>query len=333
VLQLQSLDVDKDFLRSLNLTRNDILGRVDEYSLYCHYLGYEPIPHSGRYKSPIRTDDDNPSFGIFYSKKNPDREFLWKDQANGQVGDIFRLVQLMYRYPTLEMADKKVIQDFNLAPTIGVLSDEKIIYHKAPERRDIKIRIHSRPFTKREFLYWSQINIDQTILDYYYATAVEYYWLYEDQTTPYSGHEFMFAYRIYDRYQLYQPYGDKAYKFRNNFTEEYIPGLIQLQFKSPLLIITKSFKDIMFLHSLGYEAISPRSETTPLLMSILPLLEQRYKTIVTLFDNDGKHRADWYNYPELHIPEEFGKDPTDMAREHGVDMASEVIRELMEEYL
>jgi hypothetical protein len=321
-------------LADMLLDHNEILSRVDEYSLYCFYLGYEPVPHTGRYRSPIRTDDDNPSFGIFYTTKNPNREFLWKDQATGEVGDIFRLVQRMFSYRTISEARLRIIHDLGLEEHSEVVK-QPLIYHQVPKSFISDIRITSRPYTQPELKYWSDINIDTQVLENYFATAVKYYWLASEQCVPYHGFEHTYAYRIWSKYQIYRPFAERENKFRNNFTEQHILGLIQLKYQSPLLIITKSMKDVMFLNTLGYEAIAARSENTPILRDILALLEDRYPRIVTLFDNDGKHRADYYpNYPELHVPLSFnGKDPTDVARNHSVRTAATMLTDILNPYL
>ena len=50
-----------------SVTEQLILERVDEYSLYCYYMGYEPIIGK-KYHSPLRKGDDDPSFVIFERK-------------------------------------------------------------------------------------------------------------------------------------------------------------------------------------------------------------------------------------------------------------------------
>src|SRR5882757_9172407 len=101
----------EDFL----LGEEDIIQRVDEYTLYCYYLGYDPDPFT-KYTSPIRTDDDNPSFGVFHAKRIPNREFGWKDQATGDCGDIFTLVKMIYGYHGKAQAISRICSDFNLGP-------------------------------------------------------------------------------------------------------------------------------------------------------------------------------------------------------------------------
>jgi len=321
-----------DPLGNILLSNEDILERVDEYSLYCHYLGYEPVPGTGKYRSPVRTNDDDPSFGIFYTTKNPNREFLWKDQANGQVGDIFRLVQYMFGYRTVDEARRKIIQDLGMGEKT-VEDRTQLVYHPVPKSFITDIRVASRMFTQPELKWWADINIGPSLLERYYTTALRFYWLAQEQEVPYNAKEFTFAYRIFDKYKIYQPFAPKEFKFRHNLTDQHIEGLEQLEFKQDLLVIIKSLKDVMFLKSIGYESIAPRSENTLINPGVLRALEGRYKRIVTFFDNDGKHKASEYPYPRVEIPSWASyKDPTDVARYTGIGVATAIVNQLLDPY-
>lgn len=325
-----SLAVAKQ-LDELALTPGSILERVDEYSLYCYYLGYEPIPNK-KYRSPIRPDDEDPSFNIFYVTNNAsDKEFMWKDQAAGVVGDIFRLVQLMSKTPISRRdAELKIASDFGLTD-LKVKTLEKIVFHTAPKKTDISIHIHSRPFTKSEIEYWRNYNISLPILESYNVTAFDFYWLMKGQVVPFSTGEYSFAYRLADRYKLYWPKNKKEDKFRNNYSLEDIEGYAQLPcIKAGLLTITKSLKDVMFLNSIGLRAVSPRSENTLISPQGLRSLEKCADRIVTLFDNDGKHKASEYPYEALELPKEFGyKDPTDLMAGLGLEQSKSIIYNLL----
>jgi hypothetical protein len=81
------------------INEDDILERVDEYTLYCHYLGFEP-QLGMKYTSPIRVRadqyDDFASFGMFTSRTKKCVEYMWKDQGLGIHGDIFDLVRHLF---------------------------------------------------------------------------------------------------------------------------------------------------------------------------------------------------------------------------------------------
>jgi hypothetical protein len=311
---------------------NDILERVDEYSLYCHYLKFEPLIGK-KYSSPIRLGDTDPSFAIFERKYgNGCSEYLWKDQAVGTHGpqDIFDLIMALDNtIPTRIYAMWKVCGDFNLGGAPG-MPDGKLIFKEAQFVEPINIKIVSRQFNKRDLLYWAQFNVVEPILKAYNATALEAYWLVDSQQYPsYPKRNMGYSYRIFDKYQLYFPFADKKKKFRNNWIDSCIPGLSQLQ-GNDLCIITKSYKDVMSLRSFGIDAISPRGENIMLPTECIAYLQRRYKRTVTLFDNDDKHKAAFYPFQELHIPIETGqKDPTDYCSAYGPKATKELLNHLL----
>jgi hypothetical protein len=96
-------------------------------------------------------------------------------------------------------------------------------------------------------------------------------------------------------------------------------------------------KDVMCLDALGYSAIAPRSETTPPPEQLFNWVTEtvsgrkRWMKVLVLFDNDGKHRADWYPYPQIEVPLSSGsKDISDFTRDHGEHEASLLMQQLVQ---
>lgn len=137
-----------------------------------------------------------------------------------------------------------------------------------------------------------------------------------------------FAYRIGKFYKIYAPY-DKEHKFVSSFPRNYVEGMLQLEYKQDLLIITKSLKDVMVLHELGYEAVSPKSENTVIETDILSKLEAQYKRIVVFFDNDLKHKGDEYPYPQIQLPVNKAKDISDFIKLYGRIEAKNILKQLL----
>lgn len=320
----------------LLFTERDILERVDEYTLYCFYLGYEPLI-GAKYSSPLRSDT-SPSWGIFeptrvptdYEKGDRAHEFLWKDNGTGRVGNIFNLIQAVYGYGTTREALMKVCADFNLG---GTKEDMRLLPIK--ERRyvdPVDIAVASKPFTNRDLQWWKQFHITKDILDMYTTTAVKHYWIAEWQRFPSYPHGLGYAYREYDKYQLYFPQAGKKDKFRTNYTDVCVHGFRQLCFNSELCIITKSRKDVMCLRAHEYDAVSPRSETTMLPAECIAFLQRKYKEIRILFDNDQKkNNAGDYPFPSLVVPPETrSKDVSDHNRDHGPYKTSEMLKKILQ---
>jgi hypothetical protein len=315
------------------MDENDILERVDEYTLYCHYLQFAP-DIGMKYTSPIRPDDDDPSFGIFPSKYIPNREYLWKDQAKGVHGDVFKLICLILEYTYGECSRFQMLarikSDFGLGPAI-IDSPPIRVHNYTPKPRDpIDITVKTRGMDAADLRFWKQFNIKEELLTLYKVRALQYYWTYKAQSIPKFPNGLAYAYHITPKYKLYFPHQRKEFKFRNDLTYKELEGFAQLRYDQDLCIITKSYKDVMCLRSFGYEAVAPRSESILIAPEYMTYLEQRYKRMFILFDNDGKHKADEYKAPKIWVPKESGeKDITDFCKRYGAQSTAELLKQLV----
>lgn len=328
-------------MEELLFSSEDILERVDEYTLYCSYLDYEPLIGAA-YNSPIRSvsnadPDEAPSFGLFtrvraiknMGKGDYPNEFLWKDQAIGVTGDIFELVRRLCGLKSRRdamfqvMADTGMIPGAKSAPIIDIRTKRFTGY--------ADISIIPRQMYPEELHYWRKGNITQDILTRYAVQGVRAYWLYADQPFPRFGSSGCYAYQIWDKYQLYFTKEEKRYKFRTDWTEVCVPGFLQLKYESDLLIITKSMKDIMVLASFGYEAISPRGENIMLPELCIAMMKRKYKRILILFDNDMKHKGDEYEFEKIYVPKirPNDKDVYDYCCNHGPEKTRQMLIDII----
>jgi len=307
------------------IDESNLLSFVDEYTLFCHYLEFEPEIRCN-YLSPLRGDDETPSFGIFPSRKF-EREYFWKDSGGrGDSGDIYKLVRLLYGYQYNWEAVAKIKSDFNLGAPVE--AREKIVRVAASHRSNADYRVRSKAFQPEDLQFWNQFNIGQSTLEYYRTSPLYCYWLTSKSRTPLFPRQ-SYVYRIYDRYQLYFPFNEKGSKFRNDLEESYVMGMQQLKFQSDTLVITKSYKDVMCLYSYGYEAVSPRSENTPMPNQFFDWANTHYKRVLVLFDNDMKHRGEWYPYNKIYVPDDTGcKDISDFTRDYSPQAAAELLRQI-----
>lgn len=319
----------------LHYNEDTVLERVDEYSLYCYYMGFDPLIGK-KYSSPLRKGDDDPSFAIFERKDYRygyiPCDYLWKDQALNLRGpkDIFSFVQIRFNYDTRLEALWKICKDFGLG---GAIPDDKSVklITKVPKFSiPVNITVRSRSFNARDLSFWRVLNVRQELLNHYNTTAIACYWINEEQEHPYFPKDNTgYAYRVETKYQLYFPTHEKRKKFRTGWNEYCIPGLAQLS-RNDLLVVTKSYKDILCLRSFGYDAVAPHGENIMLPSKFIEYASKRYKKVVTLFDNDGKHKAREYPWEELHIPlVTKQKDPTDYCKAYGVDATRKLLKELL----
>lgn len=320
----------------LLFTDNDILERLDEYALYCHYLGFNPMI-GAKYHSPVRStpqDDENPSFGIFerkapgYCDGNWPNEFLWKDQAIGVHGDIFGLVMRLFEYQSRGEAYKKVMGDFGIGHAYE--ADRKILlpvertYLDPP---DITVLERSE-FSPKDLGYWGQFNITLEILQRYRVSSIRAYWMVKDQKFPnFPKGGIGYRAKVLQSNQLYFPYAAKKFKFRNDMTPECVFGFEQAAKNTELLIITKSLKDVMCLRSFGYEAIAPRGESILLPPQCVSWAQRYYSKCLVLFDTDMKHKGDEYPFDKIYV-QGGPKDISDHCKMFGVTKTAQMLKQI-----
>lgn len=259
------------------ITLDYILSKVTEYDIYARYLGQFKIGFI--YNSPFRKDK-NPSFGIFRSKKTG--KLLFKDHGNGLCGDVITFVEHFTGLTNFNdildriMTDMSITNDTVLKSTKEYESTGKTV-----------IGVVRQDFTDIDKAYWSQFGITMKTLKKYGVSSIKYYLCNGIVKGIYKDENPMYAYKVYDHFKIYRPYGDKYTKWRNNLTEFDIQGYSQLPKTGNILIITKSMKDVMCLYELGYNAISPSSESTFIPDDVLEQLKKRFKTIFICFDRDA----------------------------------------------
>lgn len=331
----------EDILGFFSMDEESILERVDEYTLYCFYLtpllGEEPIIRKA-YSSPVRDSgdnaDDSPSFGIYYTDRWPGREFFWTDQAKGRRGDIFMLVKYIFGLEKRTDALKKIKSDFKIGPDFKVESKIKLYVRKEKVAADIQIA--SRPFKKEELEWWKdKFNASQAQLEYFNTVAPKYYWINETQRHPIYPKDLTFAYRIRDRYQIYRPYAEKKYKFRNDWNDNCVPGASQLKFRTDTLFITKAYKDVICLDSFKeFDVLAGRGENIMIPDHFMKYLLTKFKYIITFMDNDGKNHTaakyqEQYGANSMIVPRDAvnSKDPAGYCENYGSGMLYEFMQQ------
>lgn len=323
-------------LEDLVLSEQAILERIDEYALYCFYLGYA-TPIGKTIISPIRRKTDPDTVGSFVifqpTRISTHFEFLWTDNGTGQRGNIFQMISAMYGGLSISAVYKLIDSDFELGFADGAPICHRIEASERPEiSAPCEIKIRSREFRPCDLDYWNQWGVTKDILQMYNITSVDMFWLTKFQKHPkIIGKQLCFAYRIWSKYKLYRPLAPKKEKFRNDFTPIHVEGYCQLKYNSDTLIVTKSTKDIAMFRAIDdFDSISSRGENTPIPDTVFTHLRSRgYKRFIIWNDNDGKESGEKY-YPYLervHNPP-GPKDPTDFYLMNGKSATRDLIYDL-----
>ena len=257
------------------LTIEYILSKVSEYDIYASYIGQ--FKSGLIYNSPFRKDT-NPSFGVFLSKRTG--KLLFKDHGSGVCGDVIKFVREITGISNYNEVLQEIVKRLKITNKTVLKSTKPI------ESKETVIGIVRQAFTKIDEQYWGSYHISMPTLEKYNVHSIKYYLCNGIVKGIYKDENPMYAYKVYNNFKIYRPLGDKFTKWRNNLTEFDVQGYAQLPKKGNLLIITKSLKDVMVLHEMGYNAVSPSSESTFIPDVVLNDLKKRFKHILLCFDRD-----------------------------------------------
>lgn len=259
-----------------NITLDWILSKVTEYDIYAKYIGQFKVGMI--YNSPFRKDK-NPSFGIYYSKRT--KQLLFKDHGTGECGNVIKFVSLFTGKTEYNDILSDIVDKLNITNNTKLVSSKQYI-----QPTETVIGVVRQEFTDVDINYWKQFNISINTLKKFNVNSIKYYLCNGIVKSTYKRENPIYAYKVYNNFKIYRPLADKYTKWRNNLTDYDIQGYEQLPQKGDILFITKSMKDVMCLHEMGYPAVSPSSESTFLPKDVLEQLKTRFKRIIILFDRD-----------------------------------------------
>lgn len=312
---------------------------ISEYDIYSYYLGFQPELATA-YKSILRGGDETPSFSIYHSEYHPSFDYMWKDSGAGKLsGHVFDFVNLLFDFKSLFKTRLKIALDFECVERSFAKKHNIPLGNKVAERG-----LETPPMNERCKIYylktwWSKqhhdfyttdLGIPKTILDLYGTQAFKMYWVDDIKRAPVEidKREIGVVYPIRDRVKLYRPLVAKIlgkeykrFKFRTDYLPNYVEGWDQIDWsRNDIIVITKSTKDAMWFRShFGINAVSPRSENTPIPIHLIERLKRHFKKVIYFFDNDqaGLDSAEKEGLrtglDSVHLPmscEE--KDPTDL---------------------
>ena len=280
-----------EYLNEHRLNVENILELIDDYSIYSHYLGFEPELHT-LYSSPLREGDDDPSFNLFVSKYNNDI-IMFKDFASGKFGGVFKFVSLFLGFSMRETLEQ-INSDFDL----GLGGEEKKDKFKKVVKKSIlkvvkhavSIKITAREYSKEFLGYWDLLDISVPTLKLYFTKEPILIHFespdYKAQIVPKS---LCISYEIAGHYKIYGPLGERKYKFRNNFPTNYVEGLLQFKYEKEFAIISKAMKDNMFYREhFDFDAAAGTSETNMISEHVMNThLKGKFKRVYIMLDLDG----------------------------------------------
>jgi len=301
---------------AITLSLNDIRQTLSDYDIYAYYMGKFQV--GKLYNSPLRNTDKNPSFAIFPARSG---DLLFKDHGSGQSGNIITFIKLMENTNSIEKVTRTLLRIRKYVNPSNIATNHYNTYNHT------KIGIVRQDWTDIDINYWSKFGISLDTLRLYDVFSIKYYLQNDVVRGIYNDKSPMYAYKVGDKFKIYRPLASKYTKWRTNLSNDDIQGLKQLDTMKDILIITKSLKDVMVLHEMGYAAISPSSETTFIPTEILPFITKDFKDVYILFDRDktGMERArkfsKKYKFKAFFVNKKFkAKDISDAVMLNGFDV-------------
>ena len=311
-----------------------ILNRISEFQIfkyYCH--NFESL--------------NKPFLSEFYIDTKPscrirayNQGLYYKDFGTGDSYNCFEYVMMKFKCTYKEClsiiaSDFKLINKIkDVIPSINYLGypDKKFGVSKTV------ILCKFRQWYKFD-TYFEDYHITRDILDRYYVTPLEIYWL-EKSGEMFPAYKFKenifdpaYSYEEGDNLRkILRPY-NKEYKWTSNVPRRYYQGYKQLDNTGDILIVTSSLKDVMVWRLFGFNAICPTGETVLITENAYELLKYRFKNIIINYDNDeqGIKSSNQYlkvfDTKTIFIPE--FKDISDYIYFKGYDSTKNLIKNLI----
>lgn len=232
-------------------------------------------------KSLFNPKERTPSMCIYVDKAG---QYKFKDFSTGKGGSAIDFVK-EYNGLKFHAACTKIIEDYN-----DFVLHNNGGYDIKSFKQATKYRVTSyktRTWTTQDQYFWTQFNIGSKLLEEYNVKPLESYCMTKDDNELCITGLYLYGYFKADGtlYKIYQP---KTLDKKFIKVTDYIQGMHQCTGEK-YLIITSSLKDIMSIKSLKLkhiDVIAPDSENTMIKAEIMEELDQKYKSIILLFDND-----------------------------------------------
>lgn len=340
-----------DFKIKTFISEDNLLQVVSDYDIFKYYLGDFKIGRA--FNSPLRVDA-KASFNIGY---NPVTNKLYCNDYILGGGNTIMFV--MYKFGlSYKEACNKIVIDLGLEDKFHLFNVNIKITKEAKQfvksndedikkfKSEIKLTAKVRKWEDYDYEFWNQYGITKETLTKYNVKPVEYSMV-GDKIFKLDKYAYVFIEYKDDEKTLtiYQPYSE-VQKWTKNHDASVWYGWTQLPARGDVLIITKSRKDIMAINTLmGFSATGLQNEKIIPKEQVLQELKNRFDVIYLLYDNDfdkpvnwgrqfGEKFAEECDLKQIEIPTKYqSKDFSDLVNNHGIEVAKEVMYELVSDIL
>ena len=276
------------YKNDFKLTKDNILKYVTQEDIFEQFLGVRPVIRK-KLLAPYRKDKNPDCY--FYMNGN---KLRFRDPAYPLNEDCFGIVMKLNRCnfgealeliaSHFDLIEKRNNKQFvtSLYKENGIVDNGSSVISPA-----FNLKNKESNWRKEELAYWAEYYITPEILKEFKVFSINAYYINGSLRYMYSPYDIGFCYAQYEdgepKYKMYHPLRDK-YRFIS--TMSLIDGYTDLPETGELLLITKSRKDRMCLSIFGIISIAPQAEGNYIPKEILEDLDNRFETIIILYDFD-----------------------------------------------
>ncbi len=317
---------------------DSIYKMVSEEDILTHYFNINRIPCV--INSPLRKDR-NPSFALYYRNSN---KISYYDYGTKESGGVFDLLMNYFHLTFPEVLEKisKDLSTYQISHKI-----HKNTYKHKLQLNNFKLNVKVRDFKDYDLEYWQSYGINKQWLEFGKVYPISDIFIEKNnQQVILPAERYAYAYIEFkddkQTIKVYQPKSNK-YKWIGDTDSSVWDLWSQLPKQGEYLIITSSRKDALCLWAnLGIPSCCLQSEGMIPKSQVIKQLQDRFKTIFILYDNDfnrlenvGQNHASelvqQYNFINICIPTQYEcKDPSDLYKKYGKEKFILIFKQLLQ---
>lgn len=325
-----------DFSQIDIINADKILTKISQEELWRYYC--QSFKEIGKlFKSELRVDN-TPTCGLYY---NSSGSLNYKDFGTGEHYDIFNYIMKKYNcnyYESLNI----ISSDFKLSDIKNDITPNIILANDIPKIKKVsikpKIEVLKQSFNIVDYNYWKQYEISLNQLVEWNISSLKSYTLIKGEDRfifQCTKNNPIYYYDFGDKGEIYRPY-NQGNRFLYIGEGIIIKGLDKLPQEDDLLIITKSYKDVLCLYNAGYNSICFNSESKFIPEDIINELKKRFREIIILYDNDevgrnnAKNLQNRFNFRIIEVPISTNcKDISDFIKKYGIEKTKVLLKKLI----
>lgn len=264
------------------ITKEYILNRVSQEQIFEYYLKV-PVQTKKHFRSPLR-EDANPTCSFKWFNDT----LLFRDWSEDKPKNCFQVVMDLYYCDYFEALDHIYSDIIEGKTTFSAINKTKPKIQETKTKKS-RISIKLAPYKTQDLRYMSQYGITKQILQHFSCHSVSRVWVngllvwIENDEDPCLAYYLGKSKDGDQRFKIYF-YKRKENRFICNTNR--INGWREIPETGDTLVITKSMKDVMALHSLNVDAIAMQNEVTIPYDYIIEELKSRFDRIISFYDFD-----------------------------------------------